>query len=265
MKRVGLMSKDILIIVPCFNETGRLRRENFMPLLEQPDLVLLFVDDGSTDGTGDFIAHEFAGFPDSAQLYRLGSNRGKAEAVRAGFNQALAGEYRYIGYTDADMSVPAEEMIRLAQIIRAEKLKMVFGSRVAVLGAEIERKPLRHYAGRIFATAASLGLDLVVYDTQCGAKVLERCPALADAARFPFVNRWAFDVELIGRLLTPVTPGVEPVGVRQMKEIPIAVWRDVPGSKLGVFSMLLAGMELLSISLDLRKRRRRQAVSLAAG
>lgn len=257
------MAKEILIIIPCFNEAGRLRRENFLPLLHRADLELLFVDDGSTDGTSDFIAKEFADDRDSVGLHILGSNRGKAEAVRAGLHAGIAEGRRYLGYMDADMSVPAQEILRLMQIIQTEKLKMVFGSRVAVLGAEIVRNPLRHYAGRVFATAASLSLDLVVYDTQCGAKIIERCPALEDAAGYPFVNRWAFDVELIGRLLTPVTPGVEPVSVRQMKEVPIAGWRDVPGSKIGVFSMLLAGLELLRISLDLRRRKRRQAEDIS--
>ena len=249
------MSKEILIVVPCFNEAARLRRDNFMPLLERSDLVLLFVDDGSTDGTGDFILKEFTDFPDSVKLQRLDRNRGKAEAVRLGLREGIAGQYRYLGYTDADMSVAAGEMVRLMQIIRTEKLKMVLGSRVALLGEKIARTPLRHYAGRIFATVASLGLALTVYDTQCGAKIIERCPALEDAVGFPFVSNWAFDVELIGRLLVPVTPGVKPVCPDHMKEIPIAGWRDVPGSKLGVFSMLLAGLELLRISLALRKRR----------
>jgi dolichyl-phosphate beta-glucosyltransferase len=257
------MSKEILIIVPCFNEAHRLRRNNFMPLLQRADLDLLFVDDGSTDGTADFIAQEFADFPDSVKLERLARNRGKAEAVRAGFSEALAEGYHYIGYMDADMAVPACEMVRLWETIQDGQLKMVMGSRVALLGAQIIRNPLRHYVGRIFATVASLGLALTVYDTQCGAKIIKRCPALEDAAGFPFGSTWAFDVELIGRLLTPVTAGVEPVGPEQMKEIPIAGWTDVPGSKLSVFSMLRAGLEVLSISLALRKRRRRRCEGLS--
>jgi hypothetical protein len=39
-----------------------------------------------------------------------------------------------------------------------------------------------------------------VYDTQCGAKLFRRTPALAAALERPFRSRWAFDVELLGRL-----------------------------------------------------------------
>ena len=87
---------------------------------------------------------------------------------------------------------------------------VILASRVSLLGRRIVRSTRRHYLGRIFATLASRILRVAVYDTQCGAKLFRCAPALAAALRDPFLSRWVFDVELLGRLLTgaPDAPAI---------------------------------------------------------
>jgi glycosyltransferase involved in cell wall biosynthesis len=208
---------------------------------------LVLVDDGSTDGTGATLESLAARCPNRIDVLALDRNAGKAEAVRRGLLRALQGGARIVGYLDADLSTPVTEMERLLDRMRSSSYQVVLGSRVKLLGRTIERRMSRHYSGRVFATVASMVLRLGVYDTQCGAKLFRRSPALLAALEKPFRSRWAFDVELLQRLLCgrDGTPGIPPGDVL---EEPLEVWRDVPGSKLHPVTAVLAGLSLLALA-----------------
>ena len=121
---------------------------------------------------------------------------------------------------------------------------MVLGSRIKRLGASIDRKAKRHYLGRVFATFASLTLRLPVYDTQCGAKLVQAAlvPQLFDQ---PFLSRWIFDVELLARLRNLV--GVQKL-LDATIEAPLDKWEDIGGSKLRFSYMMRAPLELWKIA-----------------
>ena len=111
-------------------------------------------------------------------MLTLSRNHGKSEAVRQGMLEASKQPLTFLGYFDADLATPVDELLRLVSIIEADdNLEAVFGSRgAAKLGSSIVRTPLRHYLGRVYATAASIAVGVVVYDTQCGAKVFRMNP-----------------------------------------------------------------------------------------
>ena len=96
----------------------------------------------------------------------------------------------------------------------------------------------------MFATAVSHALDLPVYDTQCGAKVLRVNAATATLFAAPFRSPWIFDVELIARYLRlPVAPG-EPARRDRLYELVVPAWHDRPGSKLRWYDFARAVVEL---------------------
>lgn len=175
------------------------------------------------------------------------------EAIRQGILRAFDGSADAIGFTDADLATPPTELRRLADLIRIGDHDMVFGSRVQLLGRAIQRRHLRHYVGRVFATCASLALGLPVYDTQCGAKIFRRNEALREAMATPFKSRWAFDVELFGRMLRP-REGTSGIAVDRIWEEPLRAWTDVDGSKLSAVAGLRAALDLASIAWALRRR-----------
>lgn len=247
----------MIVVVPCYNEAERLDEAQVRQLLEDARVSVLFVDDGSRDATAEVLRGIRARAPEGrVQVEILPENRGKAEAVRRGLSLALARGDEVVGYVDADFATPPREILRLADELEATGAQVALGSRVARLGAAIDRKPARHYLGRAFATTASIVLGLMVYDTQCGAKLFRDGPALRHALSVPFSSRWSFDVELLGRLLAGAD-GVEPVRPAQMIEVPLTTWVDVEGSKLGGKAALRAGLDLLALGARVRRRGKR--------
>lgn len=237
-------------VIPCFNEAERLDPSAVAALVAHPGTTVLLVDDGSTDGTPALIGSIAASLEGRVESLVLPRNVGKGEAVRQGVLNVLDGASTgFVGYLDADFSTPPDQAQRVANRLIESGAEVAMGARIRRLGAEIDRGIARHYLGRIFATVASLSLELPVYDTQCGAKVFRVSMPLRSAMAAPFTSRWAFDVELLGRLLD------QGLGVDDFVEVPLEVWRDVGGSKLRIRGMVRAGVDLLQLALARRRRR----------
>lgn len=245
------------LVIPCYNEALRLDTNALATLLSE-DVDVLFVDDGSKDSTRQILEQLAADHPERIRVLALERNSGKAEAVRRGLLAAIEAGPTFVGYLDADLATPPAEMHRLITIMRSGTAQVLFGARVALLGHRIERSTVRHYLGRVFATLASMALRLTTYDTQCGAKLFRVSTTLAAALEEPFLSRWAFDVELLGRLLTgsetaaPIPPG-------SLWEEPLRAWQDVKGSKLDPAQMSKVLIDLARIERDLSRRRARTA------
>lgn len=236
-----------IVVVPCYNEALRLDAPGFREFLDSaPEgLRLLFVDDGSRDGTVAVLqdlVHRSAG---RAGLFLLERNQGKAEAVRQGMLVGLAQGAEVVGYWDADLATPLETIPLFLDFLRENPaVEVLLGSRVLLLGKRIVRKATRHYPGRVFATLASLMLGLPVYDTQCGAKLFRRTQALELALSRPFRSRWIFDVELLGRLLSWYRHQAPEAEGGAFYEYPLPRWRDIGGSRLAPRDFLRAALEL---------------------
>lgn len=239
---MGIMRKTT-IIVPCYNESGRLSKDAFVEAASKDrGLHFLFVNDGSTDRTLEVLKDLKKASPGQFDYLDLEKNSGKAEAVRRGFIAALEGASANIGYWDADLATPLEEIEKFCAILDKGGATLVIASRVRLLGRDIQRRALRHYLGRVFATFASLLLKIPVYDTQCGAKVFKRSDDLKRAFSRPFKVKWTFDVELFARLLL-----LDKDASLTWVEYPLEKWADVKGSKLKRGDFLKGGLEFLKI------------------
>ena len=247
--------KSVVLVVPCYNEAERLDVLAFTEASGSlPQLSFLFVDDGSRDETRSILERLIEQLPAGrSRLLTLTENVGKAEAVRRGVMEVLdsgeqmAGPFA-VGYWDADLSTPLSEVEPLMRVLESSPETLaVLGSRVKLLGWDIRRRATRHYAGRVFATLASLALRLPVYDTQCGAKIFRAGEETREVFSRRFDARWAFDVEMLARFAS--SQGREMGARRIVVEHPLRQWTDIPGSKVKIRDLPRMMRDVLKVRL----------------
>jgi dolichyl-phosphate beta-glucosyltransferase len=243
------VKSSAIIVIPCYNEAQRLQVHKFQEFVGagHPQRFL-FVNDGSTDSTLTVLKTFHGDDPQHYDICDLLRNIGKAEAVRTGVLLAFDAGPDYIGYWDADLATPLEAIPAFCALLDSRPdLEMVFGARVRLLGRAIERSALRHYLGRVFATAASVVLGLGIYDTQCGAKLFRASAAMRSLFQEPFLTRWLFDVELLARLIQARRGTLLPQAEDIIYEFPLHEWQDVAGSKVKARDFVKAFFELARI------------------
>ena len=228
------MGSSVAIVIPCYNEAKRLKVSKFKEYAEADrSHLFVFVNDGSCDATLSVLQDLHRDHPQHCAYIDLPRNLGKAEAVRRGLLSAFDARPDFAGYWDADLATPLEAIPAFCELLESRpEIDMAFGARVRLLGRAIERSPLRHYLGRVFATAASLTIGLPIYDTQCGAKLFRVSPLVRSLFQQPFMTRWLFDVEIIARLIQACRRNHlrPPNGL--IYELPLQAWTDVAGSKV---------------------------------
>jgi len=237
-----------VVVVPCYNEASRLDSRAFATFRMNGHWVeFLFVNDGSTDATGEVLRQLECAYPDTIRVHEQPQNQGKAEAVRVGMLAALATDADFVGFWDADLATPLSALPRFLETLQDRpSIDAVLGSRVKLLGRTIERYAWRHYLGRVFATLVSQLLRLAVYDTQCGAKMFRANETLRRVLAEPFRTHWLFDVEILARMIGASPTGTAGV-VARLYELPLDEWRDVKGSKLTRGAYARAAASIVSL------------------
>jgi dolichyl-phosphate beta-glucosyltransferase len=212
-------ASSLTIVLPAYNEAARLDpaldelfgylgrtgpgRDHLPPRSSlPPDIRVLVVDDGSTDGTADLVRARpetsqpaDPGHPDGPRRLSLLTvpHGGKGAAVRAGM---LAADGDLVMFADADMATPPDQLPLLIHALVSADVAL--GSRIQANGADMRRSQpgYRRLLGRVFHVIASAWVVGPVKDTQCGFKAFTRTTA-HDLFAQQKVTSIVFDVELI--------------------------------------------------------------------
>lgn len=231
----------IAVIVPCFNEAERLQIQEFVRFAHIfPEMNLLLVNDGSTDGTATLLENIKMSMQNRVQILTLLTNSGKGEAVRQGMIWAQKENFDYTGFLDADGATPVDEFYRICQIGMQQNASIIIGSRIKKIDSVIQRSAFRHFIGRSIATFLDIKFQMGYYDTQCGAKLF-KTSVLKDVIQVPFYTRWFFDVELMLRIRKQNSAW-------KAIEVPLAIWLNKKGSKINLLSFPMVLKELFILT-----------------
>ncbi|RMH43446.1 MAG: glycosyltransferase family 2 protein [Deltaproteobacteria bacterium] len=229
---------DLTIVIPAYNE-----RDRIGPTLAAVDAFLaaagqryeiVVVDDGSTDGTAEFVRRIARARP-AIRCIATRPNRGKGSAVRVGM-LAARGAVRVL--YDADGSIPATELPKVVNPVALGDADIAIGSRY-VAGAAVDRPQPRYRVAwsRLANAVTRLVLVPGIRDTQCGCKALS-AEAARDVFRRTRIDGWSFDLEVLA-IARDLGYSVREVGV---------TWSDDPRSRIHPVRDAVRGVrELLAI------------------
>ncbi|MFK7810895.1 MAG: response regulator [Maribacter sp.] len=246
-----LLQKNCVgVVIPCYNEEERLSSDEFKDFAHKNlGYHLCFVNDGSTDKTLEVLEELRSANPNQISVYDCEKNGGKAEAVRQGMlHLAKDPQLDYIGFLDADLSTDFRDFHDLVETLESSDFKIVSGSRMARMGADITKESARKIISMTINLIIRNILKMPFNDTQCGAKIMEKdiIPMLFTK---PFITKWIFDVEIFIRMRKHYGKAK----VQQyICEQPLKRWIHADGSKLSMKDSVKIVGQLAQIAFTYR-------------
>ena len=229
---IMIQQRCVGVVIPCYNEEERLLSDEFLNYIKtNSGYHLCFVNDGSKDKTLEVLNDLRKGREDYITVYDCEKNGGKAEAVRLGMLfMAEKDDLDYIGFLDADLSTDLADFDDLVKTIETTDFKIVSGSRISRMGADINKESARKIISLTINFIIRKILSMDFKDTQCGAKIFSK-DVIDIAFKEKFVTQWIFDVEIFKRM--SIRYGLKKAKT-MLCEQPLKRWIHADGSKLSM-------------------------------
>ncbi|NOZ75335.1 MAG: glycosyltransferase family 2 protein [FCB group bacterium] len=173
------MSDQTAVLIPVFNNI------DYLPeLMERiPESVkeqVVFINDGSSDGTGEWIEKHHV------KTIHFSVNRGKGAALKAGIQEAENLGYNFVIHLDSDLQHPPE----MIPEFQPQHNELVYGYRTDRRNMPIHRR-VSNFLTSLFITVRS---GVIVRDSQCGYRGF----SINDYRKFHICeNRFHFESELM--------------------------------------------------------------------
>lgn len=202
------------ILAPTFDNARTLRA-----VIDQVrgvcDLPIIVVNDGATDGTADVLSS----LGDAIDVVTHSHNRGKAAALRTGFDRAAERGFTHVLTIDTDGQHDAADVPVMIEIAQKHPTALVVGTR----SIDTAGYPAASRFGRWFSnTLVAIESGVRVGDSQCGMRVYP----LEIRALPAHTRRYGFETDILTRC------GWANVGVI---ESPVRCVYDIAGGRVTHF------------------------------
>jgi dolichol-phosphate mannosyltransferase len=179
--RAGRLS----IIVPCFNEELVLRETNRRLLATAAqsgmDFEILYVDDGSVDGTAD-ILRELHAADARVKVVRLSRNFGHQFAITAGLEHVSGDAVVLI---DADLQDPPEVILQMLARWNEGRWDVVYGTRIDREGESLFKLGTAKLFYRVINSLSDVAIPLDTGDFRLmDRKVVDALLSMPERDRF---------------------------------------------------------------------------------
>lgn len=188
---------DFSLIIPCYCEEPFLRK-NTLELVNLLQLAhfsseLVFVEDGSSDGTAEVLrslSAELDGQGVPHQVVWHERNWGRGAAVKSGVRQARG---TVAGFIDIDLENLPDAILPMYGLVSSGELDLVVGRRITT-GKDL--RPLRRITHLAYRWLIHLVASPPVSDTETGLKIFSREKILPLLPLTPN-DHWFWDTEIV--------------------------------------------------------------------
>lgn len=187
-----------LVVIPTYNE-----RESLPSLVEallavEPGIAILVVDDGSPDGTGEYVDDLARTEPRIAIIHRT-AKEGLGPAYIAGFRWALERDFTVIVEMDADGSHQVEALPDLLKAV-TDGAALAIGSRWVPGGRIVNWPKYRQAISRTGTAYARILLRSKLHDITSGYRAFTRAALESVDLDSLSAQGYAFQIELAWRV-----------------------------------------------------------------
>jgi len=169
--------KDVLVVVPAYNESASIGR--VVRALLDLQVQVLVVDDGSSDDTASIARRE------GARVLQLAVNLGVGSALRAGFRYAVRNGFTMVVQVDADGQHPIDELENLINSAYLHDAHLLIGSRYLSAADNFPASAPRRLAHRVLGSIATRIAGSPISDATSGFRAIRQPLLTVFAEQFP--------------------------------------------------------------------------------